>query len=114
MTPSRKIQVRPKKEITIRVSEKPSYVCRKCSNRYHSLFNFCPQCLGVVLPAFRRSANLKIVSIARSEEGDLADILRRLSGKKDFDFEKALRIIPWTLIQDTDASILQHWKDVID
>ncbi len=97
----------------IEVREIEVFVCRSCHNRYHAHHWYCPQCLGEVFPITPHLASLRIVAIPEERMGDLAVILQALSGRKDFEYLKAFHALPWTMIEGTDRSILQHWKEVL-
>ena len=98
----------------IRVREKEVFFCKDCSNKYYSLLLYCPQCLGEVLPSQEQRATLKIVSIPEEKKADVAEFLRSLSGKRDFDFNKSLNNLPWNIFLDTDRATLQHWIEVFE
>ncbi|MCI0416394.1 hypothetical protein L0222_26770 [bacterium] len=108
-----KIQIRrgsqTSKNATLKIREKIVYQCKECKNRYYSYYYFCPQCLGEVASPAHHSATLQILTCP-SDEIEAADFLKKLSGKNDFDFAKALRALPWTCLISTDSAILQHWK----
>ncbi|HSE42595.1 MAG TPA: hypothetical protein VLH08_17640 [Acidobacteriota bacterium] len=97
----------------IEVREIEVFICRNCHNRYHAHHWYCPQCLGEVQPVKLHVGSLKLLSIAEGRSGDLQVVLQALSGRKDFEYQKAFNSLPWIMIEDTDRSILQHWKEVL-
>ncbi len=110
-----KIQVRPSPgKLVIRAREKQSYTCMHCANRYLSFYYFCPQCLGQIASTNKELASLKIIAIPPERATDLAQTLKSLAGREDFDFEKAFQTLPWTMIHETDAAVLEEWKQSLE
>lgn len=97
----------------IEVREIEVFACRSCHNRYHAHHWYCPQCLGEVFPIKPNLACLKILSIPEGRSGDVASVIQALTGRKDYEYMKAFSSLPWTMIDQTDRSILQHWKEVL-
>ena len=97
----------------IEVREIQVFACKSCHNRYHAHHWYCPQCLGEVSAIKPTLAYLKILSIPEGRLGEVASILQALTGRKDYDYLKAFHSLPWTMIEQTDPSILQHWKEVL-
>jgi hypothetical protein len=100
--------------IQIEVREKEVFLCRGCSNRYHTHFRFCPECLGELYPAHPRTAGLLIVTVMKERIAELEQVLKSISGRKDFDFQKSLRSLPWLMIGGTDPAVLLHWQNVLN
>jgi len=100
--------------LKIEIKEKSIYLCKNCSNRYYALTMFCPECLAEMSPNQAHPGSLKIISTQNAQEGAVVALLQQISGQKDFDFAKALRALPWTVMENTDAGVLQHWKEILD
>ena len=97
----------------VRVREKNLYSCKECGNKYYSFHFFCPQCLGEVSAHSKHVAVLQIVSCPADKE-TVIDLLKKLSENQNFDFEKALRSLPWICMSNTDPAILLHWKECLE
>jgi hypothetical protein len=112
-----KIQIRrsppTSKNSPLKIREKIVYQCKECKNRYYSYHFFCPQCLGEVTSPAQHTAVLQILSCP-SDQSEAVDVLKKLSGKKDFDFVKAFQVLPWPCMLSTDPAILQHWKECLE
>jgi hypothetical protein len=99
--------------LKIEVKEKEYFRCKGCNNRYDSFHVYCPQCLGILEGNTVESAMLKILSVPKGKEEEIAQMLKTLSGQKPFDFKKALQSLPWKMIQDSEPEILNQWKEVL-
>lgn len=118
MSPDGKIKIRVRglgpSHQAIEVKEKEIFSCKNCQNRYNSYFYFCPQCLGLVAGSGNKKGYLKMVSLAEEKRGEAGEILRYLTGKTDFDFQKAFRSLPWLVFRDTEIQVLQSWQEVME
>jgi hypothetical protein len=99
------------KPISIEVKEKEYFICQNCHNRYNSFHVYCPQCLGMLQGNITEPAILKITSVPRGKEEEIAHTLKTLSGQKPFDFRKALQSLPWVMIRESEPEILREWQD---
>src|SRR5688572_25818480 len=111
-----KIQIRrsssSSKTGPVKVRQKAVYHCKECNNKYYSYYFFCPQCLGEVVSPAPHTAVLQIVSCP-SEKSEAIELLKKLSENEEFQFRKALESLPWLCITNTDAAVLQHWKQCL-
>lgn len=122
MSPSsKKIRVRvremfsrPQKNVKIKIKEKFTYTCKNCENKYYTYHYFCPQCLGAVASSQATSMALKILKIPEEKKEYLGELLSKLCGHNTFDFRKAFQSLPWIMISDSDTSILEEWKEVLE
>jgi hypothetical protein len=116
--PKINIRIRQKvdsaERLKIEIKEKTVYVCGNCKNRYYALTQFCPECLAELAPIANQPRSLKILSISSDRETAAGALLAHLSGQQDFEFAKALRTLPWIMIENTDTGVLQHWKEILD
>ncbi len=112
-----KIHIRRSPQISktapIKIREKVVYQCKDCKNRYHAYYYFCPQCLGEVASPAEHTSVLQILSCP-PDQIEAIGLLKKLSGKNDFNFEKAFEALPWICMVSTDPAILQHWKECLE